>query len=433
MNQYENDYTINYTVNISSDMVDRPISENPAENIIIVGTAHVSDKSVAEVEQTIDRERPDVVAVELCPARYQALTEKIVTKKISAKDILSSTKPYYFLVHWLMAYVQKKIGDDLGVDPGAEMLQAIRKAESTGARIVLVDRDIQITLQRFWHSMSIWEKLKMTGAMLTAALGFKGEELDIESVTEEDVVTQLVEELRRFAPSAARVFIDERDAYISANLLDAARSGRVVAVVGAGHREGIQRYIEHPDTLPPIKQLIDVPKKRFSIIKIFGLTFVALAFATFLLIILGIIRGVISPYMLLVAMGYWFIINGVLSAAGAALARGHPKSIATAFLVAWLTSLNPMMAAGWFAGLMEAKQRTPTTDDFRSIMDAETIQDMLNNRLFRVLLVAALANLGSVLGTIIGVIVIVNVTGIDPTEILQNIFNNISLMFGFPQ
>ena len=132
-------------------------------------------------------------------------------------------------------------------------------------------------------------------------------------------------------------------------------------------------------------------------------------------------------------MGYWFIINGVLSAAGAALARGHPKSIATAFLVAWLTSLNPMMAAGWFAGLMEAKQRTPTTDDFRSIMDAETVQDMLDNRLFRVLLVAALANLGSVLGTIIGVIVIVNVTGIDPTDTLQNIFNNISDLFRFPQ
>jgi len=380
MNQDENDYTINYSINISSDTVDRPISDNPAENIIIVGTAHVSTKSVTEVEETIDRERPDVVAVELCPARYQALTEKVETKKISAKDILSGGKPYYFLVHWLMAYVQK--------------------------------------------NMSIWEKLKMTGAMLTAALGFKGEELDIESVTEEDVVTQLIEELRKFAPSAARVFIDERDAYISANLLDAAKSSRVVAVVGAGHREGIQRYLEHPDTLPPMEQLIDVPKKRFSITKIVGLTFVALAFATFLLVILGIIEGAISPYMLLVAMGYWFIINGVLSAAGAALARGHPKSIATAFLVAWLTSLNPMMAAGWFAGLMEAKQRTPTTDDFRSIMDAETVQDMLNNRLFRVLLVAALANLGSVLGTIIGIIVIVNVTGINPTETLENIFNN---------
>ncbi|MCD4830341.1 MAG: hypothetical protein K8R02_00875, partial [Anaerohalosphaeraceae bacterium] len=202
--------------------------------------------------------------------------------------------------------------------------------------------------------------------------------------------------------------------------------------VGAGHREGIRRYLEHPDTLPPIEQLLDVPKKRFSILKIFGLTFVALAFATFLLVILGIIRGAISPYMLLVVIGYWFIINGVLSAAGAALARGHPKSIATAFLVAWLTSLNPLMAAGWFAGLMEAKQRTPTTDDFRSIMDAETVQEMLNNRLFRVLLVAALTNLGSILGSIIGVIVIVYVTGIDPIETVQNIFYNVSVLFTSP-
>jgi len=98
----------------------------------------------------------------------------------------------------------------------------------------------------------------------------------------------------------------------------------------------------------------------------------------------------------------------------------------------WLFGI-PNLPAGWFAGMMEAKQRTPTTDDFRSIMDAETVQDMLDNRLFRVLLVAALANLGSVLGTIIGVIVIVNVTGIDPTDTLQNIFNNISDLFRFPQ
>lgn len=426
MNTEDNNYTINYSYNISlSDSSGKPISDNPADNIIIVGTAHVSDKSVADVDNAIDKEKPGAVAVELCPARYQALTEQIETKKISAKDILGGGKPYYILVHWLLAYIQKKIGDDMGVDPGAEMMHAIKKAESTGARIVLVDRDIQVTLQRFWHSMSIWEKLKMTGTLLMAAVGLKGEEIDIESVTEQDVVTQLVEELRSFAPSAARVFIDERDAYIASNLLEAGRTDMVVAVVGAGHREGIEKYLEHPDKLPPIEQLVEVPKKRFSIMRIFGLAFVALAFATFLLVILAVMKGALSAYMLLIALGYWFIINGVLSAAGAALARGHPKSIATAFLVAWLTSLNPMMAAGWFAGLMEAKQRSPTTDDFKKVMEAETVDEMLNNRLFRVLLVAALANLGSVLGTFIGIYVILGLTGIDPTEYLKGIFDTV--------
>ncbi len=426
MNSEDDQYNINYSFNISqSDREHPPISDNPAENIIIVGTAHVSDKSVTDVDEAIEREQPDVVAVELCPARYQALTEQVESKKISPKDILGGSQPYYFLIHWLLAYVQKKIGEDMGVDPGAEMIHAIKKAESTGARIVLLDRDIQVTLQRFWQSMGLWEKLKMTGAILMAAVGLKGEEMDIDSVTEQDVVTQLIEELRKFAPSAARVFIDERDAYMTTNLLKAAKTDRVVAVVGAGHRQGINNYLQHPETLPPMEQLVSVPKKRFNIMKILGFSFVAIAIATFLLVILGIIEGAISPYMLFIVMGYWVIINGVLSAAGAALARGHPKSILTAFSVAWLTSLNPLMAAGWFAGLMEAKQRPPSTDDFKTILEAETVNEMMSNRLFRVLLVAALANLGSVLGTFIGVYVVLSVANIDPTVVLRELFGSI--------
>lgn len=420
-----NNFTINYSINISTpETTKKPLSANPAENIILVGTAHVSQKSVAEVEETIERERPDAVAVELCPARYQALTNQVETKDISVGDVLGGGKLSYFIIHWLLAYVQRKIGSDLGVEPGAEMLQAIRKAESTGAKIVLADRDIQITLQRFWHTMSIREKLKMTWSLLTAALGFGGQEIDIETVTEQDVVTRLMEELRTFAPSAARVFVDERDAYMAANLLNAGRSGRVVAVVGAGHLEGIKKYLADPKTIPPQKELVTVPKKRFGLTKIIGLTFIALVLAAFLLVILAVIKGALSPYVLLVALGYWIVINGVLSAAGAALARGHPKSIITAFLVAWFTSLNPMIAAGWFAGLMEAKERKPTTDDIRTMMEAETFKEMLNNRMFRVILVASLANLGSIVGTFLGAYVILSLTGIDPRELVQNIFNS---------
>lgn len=251
---------------------------------------------MTEVDQTIEREQPDAVAVELCPARYQALTQQVEDKKISPEDILKGSKPYYILVHWMLAYVQKKIGDNLGVDPGAEMLQAIKKAESIDARIVLVDRDIKITLQRFWHAMSFREKIKMFWALLVSVIGFKGDEIDIDTVTNEDVVTQLISELRKFAPSAARVFVDERDAYIAANLLKAGKSGRVVAVVGAGHREGIKRYFEHPETIPPLEELESVPVKRFNIMKILGIAFVALAFSTFLLVIIAILKGAVSLY-----------------------------------------------------------------------------------------------------------------------------------------
>ncbi len=124
-------------------------------------------------------------------------------------------------------------------------------------------------------------------------------------------------------------------------------------------------------------------------------------------------------------MAYWVIINGVLSAAGAAIARGHPKSIITAFCVAWLTSLNPFLAAGWFAGLVEAKYRKPTTDNFKELIETESFNEMFKVPLFRVLLVAALANLGSVIGTFLGIYVILNLVGFNPVDVLQNFFANI--------
>ena len=149
--------------------------------------------------------------------------------------------------------------------------------------------------------------------------------------------------------------------------------------------------------------------------KLFGVAVVAIALGTFALLILS---GV-SLESLAIAFAWWFIINGVLSAAGAALARGHPYSVLTAFSVAWLTSLNPMMAAGWFAGLVEAKYRKPTTDDFKELVEIETTEDMMQNNLFRVVLVAALANLGSMAGTFLGVYVMIKVTGINPLELIQ--------------
>jgi len=149
--------------------------------------------------------------------------------------------------------------------------------------------------------------------------------------------------------------------------------------------------------------------------KLIGFGIVGIAIATFALLIMS---GT-SLKLLLIAFGWWFIINGVLSAAGAILARGHPYSVLTAFSVAWLTSLNPMMGAGWFAGLMEAKQRNPTTEDFKMLMEVESTGEMMNNGLFRVILVAAFANIGSMIGTFLGVYVMMQVAGIDPREVIR--------------
>ncbi len=384
--------------------------KDDAHEIIIIGTAHVSNKSVEEVNYVIERERPQIVAVELCAKRYHALRGN-VPEELSIRDILKGGNLYFVLVQWLLAFAQKKIGADVGVKPGAEMLSAIDKAEEIGARIALVDRDIQITLHRAWDQMTFFEKMRMFFALMGTLLGIGSDgsdKIDLEKVTEEDTVTQLIAELRQLAPNATKVLVDERDAYIARNLLSICQDGKVVAVLGAGHRAGVQNFLSNPELIPPSEELTALPKKRIGLAKIIGSMVIVAVIATFVFLIF---RGDPS-HVIIAAFGYWFIINGVLSGAGAALARGHPLSILTAFSVAWMTSLNPFLAAGWFAGLVEAWVRKPTSEDMVVIAHIDTFSDLMKNRLFRVILVAATANIGSVLGTFIGAWVIFTQTGI---------------------
>ncbi|MDO9096917.1 MAG: TraB/GumN family protein, partial [Candidatus Methanoperedens sp.] len=317
--------------------------------------------------------------------------------------------------HWFLAYVQKKIGTDAGVKPGAEMLAAIEKAEKTGARVALIDRDIQITLGRFWNKMSIFEKLKLSFSLLGASLGFGAKEIDMDTVTDEDVVTQLIAELRKLAPSAASVLIDERDAFMAKKLIEISGEGSVVAVVGAGHREGIQRYLDAPESIPSVQELSTLPKKGFSWFKAATIAIIAMILGILALLVLG---G-IPLEKLLTAMLYLFVAQGILAAVGVIIARGHPFSALTAFGLAWFGFLHPFLAVGWLAGLVEAHFRPPTTEDFRTIMKAETVKELMQNKLFRIILVAGLANLGSMAGTFVAIPFMVDSMNIDnPLEIL---------------
>ena len=395
--------------------------------VVLIGTAHVSEKSVNEVRSAIRNLKPDIVAVELCRARYDSLKGNVPeTNQVPIKEILTEGKVYYYLVHWLLAYVQKKIGEDMGVKPGSEMISAIEEAEASGAKIALIDRDIQVTLQRFWGRMKFTEKIKMLGSLIGGLIGIgKGAEIDIDQITQQDVVTALVSELREFAPTAAETLIDERDAYLAGSILRTAAGGNktIVAVIGAGHKPGVINYLENPKSLPPLNSLMQIPKKRFGIGKIIGFAFVGLIIGFFLLLLLS---GV-PLKLLLIAFGWWFIITGTLSAIGTLLAGGHPYSVLTAFSVAWLTTLHPLIAAGWFAGIVEARQRNPTAADIKALAGIETFREMFKNRFMRVLLVASFANIGSMTGTFLGAYVMIRVTGLDPRDILLSGFNALDL------
>jgi pheromone shutdown-related protein TraB len=394
-----------------------PASSPGSGRIILVGTAHVSDRSVAEVNEVIEREKPDIVAVELCKGRYRALKGEEEAKEVNIKELLSGSKFYYFLIQLLLAYVQKKIGTDQGTKPGAEMLSAIEKAEKTGARVALIDRDIQVTLERFWNKMSFFEKLKLFGSLVGASLGFGTKEIDVDAITNDDVVTQLVSGLRKFAPGAASVLLDERNAIMAKNLLDISKEGKVVAVVGAAHCEGIRKYLDNPEYIPPTEELMRLPKKGFSWFKAAAVAVIAMVAG---LMVLLLYQDKVSLAELLTALLYLFIAQGALSAIGVLLARGHPLSALTAFSLAWVGFLHPFLAIGWLAGIVEAHFHPPTTEDFKTIVKAETTSELMQNRLFRIIFVAGLANLGSIVGTFVAIPVMVHYLGIsNPLEMLK--------------
>lgn len=394
-------------------------SDGQPHEIVIVGTAHVSEKSIQEVTKAIEDSRPDIVAVELCPARYRAITGQEEEQEIKIAELLSGGKLYYLLVQWFLAYIQKKIGSELGVKPGSEMLAAINTAQKVGARVALVDRDVGITIQRFWSSMGTMDKARLIFSLVPAALGWgDSEEIDIDKITQEDIVSQMISEFRKISPSAANVLIDERDAYIARNLYQLSKEGRVLAVVGAGHREGITRHLAHPEAIPAIEALKEKPKKRITFAKVFGALVTLLILATIGLVLIE----ARSSQNILLAFGIWFIVTGGLSCLGVVLARGHPFSALTALAVAWMTTLNPFVAAGWFAGMVEAWKLKPTVSDLKRLAQAESFDDMMKNKFFRVIMVAALANLGAMAGTFLGIYLIWQRLGlVNPAELVGNI------------
>ncbi|MFP4633100.1 MAG: TraB/GumN family protein [Halobacteriales archaeon] len=392
-------------------------------DVYVVGTAHVSERSVDDVERAIDVYEPDVVAVELDEKRYKSIKGD-APSDLDPADLLEGNKPFELLVYWLLSYLQTKLGDRFGIEPGAEMLAAIETAEERGLPVALVDRDINVTVARLWKKMSLWEKLKFVGGLVVgvAGLGRAGDEMEaeIDEMMEGDVVEVLIEEFREFSPRGAEALIDERDAYIASNLDSLRREGKsVVAVVGAGHRAGILAYLEDPESIPEIEPLDSrASGRRFSVTKAVGYGVSVVVIGMFVLLVLaGADNRLLGELFV-----YWFLINGVFAFAGAKLAGGHWTSASVGGLVAWMTSINPALAPGWFAGYFELRHRDVSVKDIDEIneilSDAEASTRELLGRMnriptFKLLLVVAFTNLGSVVATALFLVVVLPWVGAD--------------------
>ena len=370
------------------------------EDLMLVGTAHISQKSVDEVTKAIETFQPGVVAVELCQRRYDSLTKKDQWENTPVTSLLKSNNAYYLLAQTFLSSIQRKLGKDYGVQPGSEMIEAMNQAKQHDLDVKLVDRDIAITLKRAWKKMGFFEKFRLFWEFLKSIIGFEGdelEELDIDELMDQDLISTMMEEFGKIAPSVTQVLIYERDEYIAEKINRVRKQGkRVVAVVGAGHLNGIKKHLNNPDLNVDTKELEQVPEKRFSLLKAIGYLIPVLFIA---LIAYGFLIG--GPEQSLRMFAYWFLINGTFSAIGTLIARGHPFSILTAFVAAPITSLNPAIAAGWVAGYVEAKMRTPLIKDFQELSKLESLGDFWKNRVIRLLLVVAFANIGSMIGTVV--------------------------------
>lgn len=364
------------------------------KKILLVGTAHISQSSVDEVNKVIEQEQPDTVCIELCASRHQAMVDKDQWKNTDIFKVVREGKSFLLLSNLIMTAFQKRLGSQLGVKPGAEMLAAIQASERINAELQLVDRDVKITLQRTWRGMPFWGRMKVFSQLLASL--FIREEIskeEIEKLKESDALSEAMQMLADQSPDMKRILIDERDQFMAEKIRQAPGK-RIVAVVGAGHVKGLSLELEREHNLAEL-ETVPSPGKLGIWLK-WGIPALIIG-------LIGYGFYAVDTDVSIEMIQRWFLINGTLSAIGTAIAFGHPITIATAFVAAPFTSLNPAVAAGWVAGLVEAVLRKPQVRDFEDLAEDIThLRGFWKNNITRILLVVMFANLGSAIGTFAG-------------------------------
>ena len=369
------------------------------ECLTIIGTAHVSANSVEEVKDAIYEQQPDVVAIELDRGRYTRIKEEMAgierDDTISVSNIIKENKVGLFFTTTLLSYFQSKVGADVDVKPGAEMVGAIEAAEDLEIPIALIDRDISTTLQRALNKMGMKEKAKFLYGLLASALGFGDEEdVDIEELKNPENLDDLMEMFKDEAPSVYETLVKERDAYLAGSLLRIPQD-HVIAVVGAGHKPGITRYLDNPETIPPLHELEKINKKKGIpwlkiILALIPILFVVIFFLAF-------INGINITWDIY----YFVIISIIMGFVGSILSGSKIQSAIVGGVVAPLTIIHPLLAAGWFSGLVEAKYRKVRQSDIKNLAHIKSFRDLWGNNIFRILLVVIGTNLGVSIATLV--------------------------------
>ena len=380
---------------------DQPIRQIHRDGVeyTLLGTAHVSRASAEAVKDMAGSGEYDAIAVELCQARYSALTAERKWTDLDLYKIIREGKAGLVMANLALSAYQRRIAEQFGIEPGAEMRAATIAAKERDLPLQLVDRDLATTLRRSYASVPWYKRVYLMAGL---ALGMvSSEEIDeeaIEKLKEGDILESTFTEFAEQSPELYEALIAERDRFMAARLREenADSSGRkVLVVIGAGHMEGLARHLETSDLDPVVeRQKLEAmpPKSRWPRV---------IPWAIMVLVISGFLIGFSrSPELGWQLVFIWVAINGGLAALGALLARAHPLTVLSAVIAAPLTSLNPTIAAGMVTGLVESWLRKPRVSDLENLrFDITTVRGWFRNPATRILLVFFLSNLGSAIGT----------------------------------
>jgi pheromone shutdown-related protein TraB len=374
------------------------------KQILLVGTAHISSDSVEEVRQAIREEKADHVCVEIDAGRFATMTEKQSWEKLDIIKVLKEGKGFLMLANLVLASFQRRMGKDLGIIPGEEMKAAVDEAQIDGIPYSFCDREVQTTLRRAWSRSNLWNKSKLLATLLASTMS--NEKLsaeEIEKLKDKSVLDEMMAQLASYLPSVKEVLIDERDRFLATKIFQAPGS-RIVAVVGAGHCDGISEWLRRLDDGSVTTDLSDIesvpPKRHIGVIVGWIIPAAMLA-----LIVLGFIKSGVTASLGLLAK--WLIIHGLGAAIGTIIALGSPLAILTAFVCSPVVILKPFLSIGILAALVEAWSRKPQVRDFENLSaDILSIRGFYRNKITRILLVFFFASLGGAIGNFISLPII---------------------------
>ncbi len=367
--------------------------------ITLLGTAHVSRASADKVRELLHTGAYDAVAVELCPSRYNAIIDPDALARMDLFKVLKEGKGTMVAASLALGAYQQRLAEQFGIEPGAEQREAVNYARENHSPVLLIDREIGITLKRVSSNVAWWQRINLFSGLVASLLSKEDvDEDEVERLKEGDILETTFAEFAEDRQDLYLPLIDERDRYMAARLLeDMQQDGHknILAVIGAGHMQGIKRYLEQGIESPQetVAELDAIPQKK-SWPKLIPWAIVALILSGFAI---GFSR---SPDIGWSLVADWVLINGGLSALGALLAGAHPITTITAFVAAPITSLNPTVGAGMATAAVEIYLRKPRVGDFGELRhDTTHMMGWWRNRVSRTLLVFLFSTFGSAIGT----------------------------------